>query len=121
MTDEQKKAKHDFAMHQDKLLWSRMQLLVAVQGGALVGVYSLPTKDFLIAVGLAVLGFLLTCLILLTMIRDDSLGSRAFEESGVPASVTGLPWWFKGRYFAYAAIGLLLLADVLLLVHVSPK
>lgn len=116
MTEHQK-AKHAFAMHQDNLFWSRVQLFAIVQGATLAGMYAMR-EDPTMVWGLTLIGMILTALVLLTMLRDDRLGSKAFEESGVPKTHTGSRRWFKGRYFAWMAFGLLLFADALLLWHV---
>jgi len=116
LTDEQKKAKHDFALHQDNLYWSRMQLLIAVQGAVLAGTHHLR-QEIAIAIALTMLGTILSLLILMTMRRDDEMGSKAFDESAVPKTEVGRIW-LKGRYFAYLAFALLLIADWVLLAYV---
>jgi hypothetical protein len=120
LTDDQKKAKHDFAMHQDNMLWSRLQLVVAIQGGVLGGMLYVRSELFL-AMGLALLGTTLTILAGLTMWRDDKLGSKAFEESGVPKTEDYGPRWLRGWVFAFIALGILVTSDLLLLVYIAMR
>jgi len=68
--------------------------------------------------GLTAIGVVLTVLVFLLMWRDDVLGSKAFEESGVPKTNPGLPKWRKGLHIAFAAGAILIVADGLLLVRI---
>jgi hypothetical protein len=120
MTTEDKKAKHDYSMHQDKLLWSRATLLVAIQGATLSGMYAVR-DDRPVFAWLAGLGIVLTILVVLTMQRDILMGNKAFAESGVPETKLAGHRLLKGRYFAFAASGLLIASDAALFLYVWLK
>ena len=103
-------------MHQDKLLWSRMQYVSWIQGAVLAGMYNLK-GDIALTGALAALGVILTGFVVMLMIRDDKLGTQAFVESGVPKTVQNSYTWFKGRYFAFATTAIFAVADVALFVY----
>lgn len=87
-----------YRLHQDALMWSRLQLLVGIQGGVLSGAYLLKELPFLGAV-LLILGVVLTAVLLATMLRDqayrdlhsgliESLGQRLARQHGPDLNFT---------------------------------
>jgi hypothetical protein len=98
---EHEKAKNTFALHQDNLFWSRLPLVVTIQGATLVGIYA-TQADIEIAGGLALLGLVFTLMVLATMRRDDALGEAAMTESHIPKTVlpgpTWLPKWCQTKF-----------------------
>jgi hypothetical protein len=112
MTDEQKE-KLAYSQYQDKLAWSRANYLIAVQGAALAGIYSIR-ESRTAAFCLAVLATIITIMIWLVAERDQFVRDRAFIESGVTATDTSKApdlARLKGKYAYRVVFVLLLLAD----------
>src|SRR4051794_30762874 len=85
---EEKKAKHAYSIHQDGLLWSRVQTLIALQTAVLGGtVYFYRSKDqpeeYYLAIPLICLGLILTVVLWIIMERDQLHRERSRMESGV--------------------------------------
>ncbi len=66
------------AVHQDSLMWSRVQIILAVQGGVLVGAYG-TRAEALVASSLLVFGAAVTLVVLVMMGRD-----RLFRQLNQP-------------------------------------
>jgi hypothetical protein len=80
-----------YYIHQNQLMWSRVQILIAIQAGVLGGAYTLR-KLVVIDVVMLVFGALLTVFLLFMMRRDEQirdaniglLESMARSFSGTP-------------------------------------
>lgn len=116
-------------LHQDRLLWSRVQLLVAVQGAVLAGSYSL--RYHWLAIGILSMGVVLTILLILLIEKDqrdrdvnlgilDALGLRLLPANlqQPPIRMTST-WIIRGqwvlRIVLWAFVGLNLILGVLYL------
>lgn len=116
MSDHQK-GKHDFARHQDALLWSRPQLIGVIQAATLAGTYGARNDPWmLVPLALPVVGAILTVLVVCIMWRDDAFGSRAFEDSKMPITMPPPGW--KGRTYFVIGVALLLACDAGLFVRI---
>lgn len=62
----------NYYIHQNGLMWNRLQFLVAVQAAVLTGAYTMRSQAGL-PVALLVLGFLLSLAVLLMMKRDEQI------------------------------------------------
>lgn len=124
-------------LHQDAMLWSRVQLLIAIQAGVLGGSTALRSNSDL-AASLLILGAFFTTLLLLLARKDeldrdvnvpllDALGQRILAQmplEGVvldpkaPIRLTAgkRPWHvpFRGRTILWLTIALLLVLDLAL-------
>src|SRR4051812_6947798 len=84
LTDKQK-LKHAYGVHQDSLLWSRVQTLIAIQGATIGGTYY--SRQYLYGPMLvAWLGVVLTGLLWIIAERDQIHREQSRKESGVPAT-----------------------------------
>ncbi len=104
-----KKAKDAFSIHQDNLVWSRSQTLIAIQGGTLAGAYGLRATPEL-SLPLLGLGLALTVLLWIVVERDQNHRDAAFRQSGLeetPGTGKGV-----GRWLIRIALGLLLASDI---------
>jgi hypothetical protein len=117
-------------LHQDRLLWSRTQLLIAIQGAVLAAGFSLRSKWF--APAIMLLGALLTFLIMVLVIKDQAdrdvnlpLLKKLNEESVPerlknlgPVKLTSEPPFnlMRGRYIIKIVLIIFILIDILLAV-----
>jgi hypothetical protein len=123
LDDNQKKAKHDFSIHQDKLAWSRVQYLTVAHAGVLAGLAAFRS-DLVVQIGLLVFGMMLTTLVLFLIERDRYFEREALRESGVPPvskKRMTRSQKLKGRCFNFLAVGLLILAEVSAIVYFQFK
>ncbi len=114
MSDVQK-AKHEYSLHQDTLLWSRVQWLTAIQSAALAGIY-LVRHDRCVSLLLAVLAIALTFLLLMIAERDHHQATQAFLQCGIPETPvdrSGLRS-IRGLVLNRLIYSALILADVVL-------
>jgi len=111
-----RQAKHDFSMHQDNLFWSRIETLIAVQGGILAGSYALGQENILLALPLVIAGAFITILLFSIAERDQLMRDQAFRESKVPPTEIVAQWHtpFRGRSLVRAVFIMLLIADLCL-------
>ena len=113
-------------VHQDRLLWSRVQLLIAIQGAVLAGSYSL--RDHWLAFGILLAGSVITILLILLVEKDqrdrdmnlgimDILGHRL-----LPADLREQPilmtssWIIRGRWLLRIVLWAFVVLDVILFV-----
>lgn len=104
--------KLSFIMHQDNLMWSRLQTIAVIQIGALSAAYGLRKTEWL---SLAILGFglVLTPLTFFLLKRDELCRMKIEEQ------LPQLDWgvdrtWFaplKGREATWIITGALIVAD----------
>jgi hypothetical protein len=118
--DELRKSKDAFALHQDMLLWSRVQTLIAIQGGTLAGIYSLNTgasPNAYVSVLLAGLGLIMTVLLLFIAERDQIARNEAFELTGYsPTLVDPVRYLgIRGKGLVRLVFVILMTADIALL------
>lgn len=121
ITDAQK-AKHDYSIHQDRLLWSRIQILIAIQSVTVAGTYYLlltdPKRpDYAVAYPwlLTGLGILLTFALWILAERDQLHRDRSLAASGVLATDltdVGFPFIPSGGTIIRFVILLLVFADI---------
>jgi hypothetical protein len=62
-----------FYAHRDQLMWSRTQIVIAVQAATLGGSYNLGSGDLFLAVSVLLLGATLSVIAILMMARDQEL------------------------------------------------
>lgn len=115
---EREKSKDTFSIHQDNLVWSRTQTLIAIQGGVLAGAYAVQCS-LLLAVPLLLLGIALTVILWIIVERDQDHRDRAFHLSGLRP--TRPPAWITGRHLIRVALSLMLFADEYLLIWLVSK
>jgi hypothetical protein len=119
MNDEQK-AKHDYALQQDSLLWSRVQMLIAGQAGILAGAY-VVREHRAVAIPLVAIGIVFTLLLFNLIQHCRFRRDRAFEESGVsraePPRTCCAP--LRGREIIWLVFVILLVVDIGALVWIS--
>ena len=120
MTDRQK-AMHDFSLHQDTLLWSRVQTLIAIQSGTLAGTYFLQSSNRPMAIVLMCLGIALTLLLFFIMLHDQIARDQASDDSGVPWTKWARRWYapLSGGESMCLVYLLLVAADISLLAWVA--
>ena len=110
-SNDKQKSKDAYSIHQDNLVWSRSQTLIAIQGGALAGAFSLRSHLEL-AWPWLILGAVLTLLLWGIAERDQNQRDAAFKETGLevtPGSGNGV-----GRWLIRVVFLLLLAADIYL-------
>jgi hypothetical protein len=118
-----------YYIHQDQLMWSRTQILIATQGGFLAGSYSLIGKNdwvaFLMPLSAALFTLLLSAVIKLDMSDRDvnlKLMDKIAEELSNPYVGNNIPRFrltserkwstIRGRFVLLVVICLLLLSDI---------
>ena len=62
-----------FYAHRDNLMWSRTQIIIAVQAAVIGGAYVLGHRELVLAVCLLLLGVALTIIAMFLMARDEEL------------------------------------------------
>jgi amino acid permease len=113
--NEVQKAKHTYSIHQDGLLWSRVQVLIAIQSATIAGTYYLVQKgQTLYACLLTALGLVLTVLLWIIAERDQLHREQSLALSGVEPTelAVGFPFAPKGAIIIRIVILLLMYADV---------
>lgn len=121
--DDIDKAKDQFSMHQDNLMWSRAQTLIAVQTAVLAGGYGIT--EAAIGASVLVLGILLTVAIWLLFERDRAHRESAFERvrPHLQPDESKFRWFekVKGCFVMRTIFILTLVADFALLCYVACK
>ena len=104
-----------FFLHQDNLMWNRLQTLGVVQIGALSSAYGLRTTRWLSLCTL-VLGFFLTLLIFFLLKRDELIRMKIEKQHDQLEYSVPRVWYapIKGREATWIIVGGLLAADVIL-------
>lgn len=110
--------KHAYSMHQDSLLWSRIQVLIAIQTGTLTGTFYFGQQDdILYAAMLSGLGLVLTVLLWILAERDQLHREKSLVESGVKATTIApeFPLSIRGADIIRIVIVLLAYSDAVVL------
>jgi hypothetical protein len=122
LDDAQKAAKHAYSVHQDQLVWSRVQTLIAVQTGTLAGTYYLGREpaDFTAASLLTALGLFLTALLWVVVERDQLHREKSRIESDVPETKIDprFPLCLTGGRIIRLVVLVLAYSDILVLLLV---
>ena len=101
-----------YCIHQDSLMWSRLQTIGVVQVGALSAAYALQCEKWL-SLSIILLGIMLTLLVFFLLKRDE-LVRTANEKLLCGLNFTRPRRWYaplKGREVAWIIVGVLLLSD----------
>lgn len=104
-----------YYLHQDHLMWSRIQTVIAVQAGSLGGAYTIRQDSPYIAVLLMVLGVILTVLLYFLLKRDEQIRDVIEKFMGSPFPLIPEPSWpalLRGRSIIRIVFTLLLFVDV---------
>ncbi|MBI1811645.1 MAG: hypothetical protein HY035_11565 [Nitrospirae bacterium] len=105
-----------FYLHQDRLMWSRVQTIVAVQGAVLGATYSLRKYDYFVWCGILALGVMLTVLIFFVMKRDQQVRDEIAEQIGNSFPLIPPPKWpaLRGRFAIFLIVVILVGTDIAL-------
>jgi hypothetical protein len=109
-----------FVLHQDNLLWSRLQTMQAIQVASLAAGYSLAAQKTL-ALGVVLLGSFLTVLLFGLLKRDELIRDQVMKDYLI-LDWSAKPRWFaplRGGTTAWVLLGVLLFADGLLATEVA--
>lgn len=111
-----KDRRHQEIIHQDSLMWSRAQTLIAIQAGTLAGIYVINDGQWLLKVLLAFLGIVLTSFLIILRELDRSMREDARTAYDEPCAITDEPpgGFLTGRFIFWTSALLLMGADVLL-------
>lgn len=117
-------------IHYDRQFWSRTQIILAVQGAALIGGYNL--RSFRLGPAITLGAFFITLIVWRLIFRDinnsrinqdimDKLASKILNYTGTKRVVCLrsnplLPWWLSGRYLIHYAFSALLILNLFLAV-----
>ena len=104
-----------FFLHQDNLMWSRLQTMGVVQIGAISSAYALRSTRWL-SLSILFLGTVLTLLIFFLMKRDELMRMRIEEQLEALDYRVYRKWYapIKGREATWVFIIVLLSVDVIL-------
>ena len=103
-----------FVLHQDNLMWSRIQTMQAVQLAGLGGCYALRDTVWL-AISILFLGAMLTVLVFCILKRDQLIRDKLLPASKLDWRVP-LTWYapITGTQVTWMILIVLLLADMVL-------
>ncbi len=104
-----------FFLHQDNLMWSRLQTMGVIQIGAISSAYALRSTRWL-SLSILFFGIVLTLLLFFLMKRDELMRTRIEEQLGALDYRVFRKWYapIKGSEAAWIIIISLLAVDVIL-------
>jgi len=104
-----------FILHQDNLMWSRIQTIAFVQLAALSAAYSVRSQRWL-ATSLIGLGLFLTFLLFGLLRRDEMQRSKIHDQFPALKWTVGRKWYspLTGRETTWVFLVTLLITDLLM-------
>ena len=108
-----------FFLHQDNLMWNRLQTMGVIQIGTLSAAYGLKSNRVFSACILA-LGVILTLCVFFLLKRDEVVRMRLEEQLDSLDYNVDRKWYapLKGREIAWILLAAIILSDFMLIVAI---